>query len=108
MQKKKIFKKIRKKKHFAYCRTYRPSDEEPFTTDKPKVIIRVNVPEDARTTDLNLPTNRNVDYFTVDVRKPNGNLIPVKDGQVHMFNDLIKRHKIPLCSGHSRECRRCI
>lgn len=32
--------------------------------------------------DVSLGTNKNVDYFTVSVKKPNGEEVPVKGGKV--------------------------
>lgn len=49
--------------------------------------ITVLVPDDEPVTDVNLPTNDNIDRFKVIVEKPNGEDVPVKDGEVNMIVD---------------------
>ena len=53
-----------------------------MTTDKNEFIVRISVPADQPITDVKLPTNENVESFTVTVRRPNGEDLPVKDGRV--------------------------
>lgn len=60
-------------------------DQQPFTTDKPVLIIRVDTPDDERITDVNLQRNDNVDRFTVTVTKRNGDDVPVDNGQVSFY-----------------------
>lgn len=46
--------------------------------------IFIGVP-DAPINEVSLPTNDNVDTFTVTVRKPNGDRVPVEDGKVNSY-----------------------
>lgn len=63
---------------------FRPSDDRPLTTNRPRLVATINVPSDQPVTDVNLVTRENVDGFTVTVVKPNGDEVPVNDGEVYI------------------------
>jgi len=60
----------------------RPADRDPLITDEQRLVIRVRIPADEPMTNVRLPNNKNVENFSVMVRKPNGTEIPVREGQV--------------------------
>lgn len=63
----------------------RPSDGRPLRSNKPKLVVMIDVPSDVPITEVSLPTNGNVGTFTVTVRKPNGERVPVDGGKVNTF-----------------------
>lgn len=72
----------------TYVLFFRPSDSNPLTSDKANLVIKINVPVAVRTTDVRLPDNNNVESFTVDIKRPNGNIVPVDNAEViiHEFS----------------------
>ena len=61
---------------------FRPSDNNPLVSSEEVLVIRVNVPQDVRIVSVRLPENTNVEDFTVSVRRPNGQNVPVDNGDV--------------------------
>lgn len=68
---------------------FRPSDDRPLTTNEPRLKATIEVPRDVPVKEVSLPTNENVESFTVTVRRPNGELVPVRDGKVYTLHSYL-------------------
>jgi len=64
---------------------FRPSNGKPLTSNDPKLVISLVVPEDEPIAKVSLPTRDNVDKFRVTVIRPNGDDVPVDSGRVSCF-----------------------
>ena len=60
----------------------RPSDNNPLVTSRNTLLITIVVSQDVPITSVRLPIRENVDSFTVTVRRPNSQTVPVNDGEV--------------------------
>ena len=61
---------------------YRPNDNNPLVSSEEVLVITVKVPQDVPIVSVRLPENTNVEDFTVSVRRPNGQTVPVDNGDV--------------------------
>lgn len=86
--------------------SFRPSDRRPLTTNKPVFRISITSPYDAPITDVNLPTNDNVEGFTVTVEKPNGDDNPLNDGEVRFISFQLLIHFFLTFSNYEDNCQR--
>lgn len=56
-------------------------------------MIKIRVPSEVSVTVVRLPTSTNVDSFTLEVRRPNKETVPVNDGNVRILITKIRFQK---------------
>lgn len=77
-----------------------PSGNNPLTTSRNTLVITVDVPQDVPITSVRLPDQTNVESFTVTVRRPNTQTVPVNNGEVRYSISSIANTHIHFCKAN--------